>query len=319
MDGFDDLLKQSSLRALEENPFEDPFAKPRSHSPDPWTSYLRSSDLPAQEFGSSTSTFEPFEQEESTTPTTNSHEVRASSPVDAPADPLDLANANLSDEEQEQASLITSPRTSGFRESIENEPPTPSSSGFRESIEHAEHAEHARPPPITTSSSSSSSASPPSPKSPTTPSLNVASPTFASPTSFSPPTSARLPQRQTSYHSSSFSQSTPKTDPPRAVVSPLEQPQSSFDRSFTSLALGGESFNGWDGSQSAFVSSPPRKVAQEQDDEDDDDDDKPLRPRPVTSDPVSDCASSAICNTYANIIIDVAETTRVIEERRVAA
>src|ERR1700722_3906738 len=35
MEGFDDLLTPSRT-AFEENPFEDPFAKPRPSSPDPW-------------------------------------------------------------------------------------------------------------------------------------------------------------------------------------------------------------------------------------------------------------------------------------------
>jgi len=38
MDGFDDLLPPSK-RALEDNPFENPFAQHRSGSPDPWASY----------------------------------------------------------------------------------------------------------------------------------------------------------------------------------------------------------------------------------------------------------------------------------------
>jgi hypothetical protein len=38
MDGFDDLLAPSK-RALEDNPFENPFAQHRSSSPDPWASF----------------------------------------------------------------------------------------------------------------------------------------------------------------------------------------------------------------------------------------------------------------------------------------
>jgi hypothetical protein len=49
--------------------------------------------------------------------------------------------------------------------------------------------------------------------------------------------------------------------------------------------LGGESFNGWDSAQSAFVNhaSIPSSVQEEEEDDDDDDDDKPLRPRPVST------------------------------------
>ena len=50
MDGFDDLLAPSK-RALEDNPFENPFAQHRSGSPDPWASY--SSQLEHNPFSSS--------------------------------------------------------------------------------------------------------------------------------------------------------------------------------------------------------------------------------------------------------------------------
>ncbi len=38
MDGFDDLLSSSS-RPLDVNPFANPFAQPRSSSPDPWATF----------------------------------------------------------------------------------------------------------------------------------------------------------------------------------------------------------------------------------------------------------------------------------------
>ena len=62
MDGFDDLLAPSK-RALEENPFENPFAQHRSSSPDPWASY--SSHLEHNPFSSSepTATSPTFEPE----------------------------------------------------------------------------------------------------------------------------------------------------------------------------------------------------------------------------------------------------------------
>jgi sorting nexin-1/2 len=50
---------------------------------------------------------------------------------------------------------------------------------------------------------------------------------------------------------------------------------------FASLALGGESFNGWDGAQSAFVNNT--SISSSAQEEDDEDDDKPLRPRPVST------------------------------------
>lgn len=68
------------------------------------------------------------------------------------------------------------------------------------------------------------------------------------------------------------------------MISPLEQPQGSLDRSFANLALGGEGFGGgWDdGMHSAFVNSSAVQRPQEEEEEDDDDD-KPLRPRPSES------------------------------------
>ena len=101
-----------------------------------------------------------------------------------------------------------------------------------------------------------------------------------------PPSSARLPQRQEAPHPSIHvpfdSSSSTEGDSHRVISTPLDQPPVT---AFTGLALGGESFNGWDGAQSAFVNhtSIPSSVQEEDDDDDDDDDDdKPLRPRPVS-------------------------------------
>jgi hypothetical protein len=50
MDGFDDLLTHSKT-ALDENPFEDPFAGHRSSSPDPWASFShQTSEAPSDIF-----------------------------------------------------------------------------------------------------------------------------------------------------------------------------------------------------------------------------------------------------------------------------
>ncbi|EIM86643.1 Vps5-domain-containing protein [Stereum hirsutum FP-91666 SS1] len=335
MDGFDDLLKQSRS-ALEDNPFEDPFAKPRSNSPDPWSSnYLGSSTAATDDFDSSAAfdthtttaaTSVVHDDERSTTPTTESQPFSVSGgadPAPAPADPLDLANANLSSDEDEPSKpSVKSPRSYGFRESVEpeHEPPSSStSSGFRESIEPESEPEsqqpkpHPQPNPLLSPLSPAADSSPISPtptpyspiattRRPSTPStVSITSPVFAPGTSTStsasdsepassPPVSARLPQRQTSRPSATDTLGTPTPTTQthtRSIISPLEQQQGSLDGSFANLALGGEGFSGgWDdgmGAQSTFVSSPPAPSRPEEEEEEDDDDDKPLRPRPSES------------------------------------
>jgi len=97
-----------------------------------------------------------------------------------------------------------------------------------------------------------------------------------------PPSSARLPQLQEALHPSAHlpfdSSLSTVSDSHRVISSPLDQPPVA---AFASLALGGESFNGFDGAQSAFVNNASHpSIAQE---EEDDDDDKPLLPRPVSN------------------------------------
>lgn len=61
MDGFDDLLAPSK-RALEDNPFENPFAQHRSGSPDPWaslSSQLEHNPFSSSESATSVPAFEP--------------------------------------------------------------------------------------------------------------------------------------------------------------------------------------------------------------------------------------------------------------------
>jgi sorting nexin-1/2 len=262
MSGFDDLLQQSS-RALEENPFEDPFSRPRSNSPDPWSSYTHQSasiSSPAFEYdasgfgGVSTTTttqavglhddsFSPSAVESHTdvVPTTLS-------------DPLDSANLPADDEPQPPARTSEPvleadlPRTASLTlPSLEGSPTLQLSS-------------------------------------PVTPSSAIPTELGGNPGPPSPPvpSSARLPQRQEALHPSaqhSFDASSPTvSDSQRIISSPLDQPPVT---AFASLALGGESFNGFDGTQSAFVGNTP--FASSAQEEEDDDDDKPLLPRPVST------------------------------------
>ncbi|KAH9975984.1 hypothetical protein BGW80DRAFT_74550 [Lactifluus volemus] len=133
MSGFDDLLRQSS-KALEENPFEDPFAAPRSGSPDPWASLVHQSatvNPPSFEYDSTV-----FDVVPTTPPAVGVHndsfvfsevESHASGAPTARSDPLDSVNLSVDDEPESAAKPITSPGHSGFRESIEIDPPPISS------------------------------------------------------------------------------------------------------------------------------------------------------------------------------------------------
>ncbi|KAH9019146.1 Vps5 C terminal like-domain-containing protein [Lactarius hengduanensis] len=238
MSGFDDLLKQSS-RALEENPFEDPFAPARSNSPDPWSSYThQAATVTSSAFEYDVSGFDGLS---TTTPTVESHEESfATSAVPAesrsfnvPAaasDPLDSANLPADDKPDPVAKPIASPGFSEHRYSAEND---------------------------------TSAAAPESPTQHTSPVSDA----------LSHAPSVHLP----------FNPSPTVSESNRVISSPLDQPPTT---SFASLALGGESFGGWDTAHSTFAhnSSLP-SVSPEKDDvdDDDDDDDKPLRPRPVST------------------------------------
>ncbi|KAF9223973.1 Vps5-domain-containing protein [Gyrodon lividus] len=246
MDGFDDLLAPSR-NVLEENPFEDPFAKPRSGSPDPWSSFGQHhhpqpshSDIDYFKSG--------FEDEPSTTHTAGSYFTRNysysdQSSVAAPIDPLDAAAVTADDHEDEQSTgpsdthTDTTPsQTPGFgmftlgtedqtKTVVEPEPESPP---------EAQHIDEV--------------------------SANV--------------TSLLRTEDSTSSQILSFS------SPERAILSPLDQHSTpNIDRAFSSLALGGESQGGWQtgwgsNDQVSAIMSPPAPVAGA--DNDDDDDDTPI-------------------------------------------
>ena len=291
MSGFDDLLQQSS-RALEENPFEDPFARPRAGSPDPWSTYTHQSavlDSPAFEFDNSgfggVSTTQAHElPDDSLIP--SALESHAFVAPESPSDPLDSANLPADDETEYTTKPMTARRDSGFKESIGTDPssiPSHLPASPSKSVPEPDPPRTAHPtlPSITSLPASS----PVQLSSPVTPlsAIPAESVENIGPPSPSPPSSARLPQRQEAPHPSIHfpieSSSSTDSDAHRVITSPLDQPPVA---AFASLALGGESFNGWDGAQSAFVNhaSIPSSV---QGEDDDDDDDKPLRPRPVST------------------------------------
>ena len=267
MDNFDDLLA-NSRRALEENPFEDPFAK-RSNSPDPWASYGQTSQQ-------------------------NQHDDVFASHHNAFADDGFGGGGAFTSSGSGSGSglgLGTSTSTSsGLLEKSESTSSegfgeTPSSSsvterhivqspGFRESTSTDEEVITAATPISDVKETSSSllavrsrgSSPSPSltrqPESPTTPTnesfnnapstaASIASPTASIPTSTSDKVNA--PLHPTSP--SSPPQPAPLTSTPASslnarvekVISPLDKSPISgtLDRSFAGLALGGEFVGGW--------------------------------------------------------------------------
>jgi sorting nexin-1/2 len=155
MDGFDDLLAPSR-RALEDNPFENPFAQPRSSSPDPWASYSHNPfGEPAESHPEPE--FEPEPEPKPATP--------------EPTDPLESASVNHPD--YDEPTSPSPPQT-----------PTAKTPGFRES---APSPETLKKPEL--------SASEPAPSTPTSPISErqqlIHSPTLASNALSSPTDSPR--------------------------------------------------------------------------------------------------------------------------------
>lgn len=243
MDGFEDLLAPSR-NVLEENPFEDPFAK-RSSSPDPWSSFLHQpteqgpthNDIDYYKTGFED---EP-ERRTSPTPTTESYVTgdRGDSDRNSTVDPLDAAAVTAdSDHDDEHSTAPTnavSSRTPGFRistYSVEEHTPTVSEAKSSSPAHDDEKLVRAATPPHQE----------PFPSSPTVfPSAEVATPSY------------------TSQVEQSF--------PP--IV----------DQSFGSILGGNGSQRGWQSDwgandQLSPIHSPVLNTTAEEDD--DDDDDKPI-------------------------------------------
>ncbi|KZT20089.1 Vps5-domain-containing protein [Neolentinus lepideus HHB14362 ss-1] len=255
MDAFDDLLS-SSRRALEDNPFEDPFAKSRSNSPDPWASTWTQSAV-HDGFGDQSTSLST-----SGGPDTG---VLKTGPEEESTGPLDLTSVSSEADDVPLAeSTVTSPRTPGFRESAPSPPPQ-EPEHTSEPVQDDVSAE--KTPPVSTARLTGT-------QSFTGPQMTEArSESPASPPHKSPPPT----QTSTSIIS-------PPPPSYRTVVSPLEQPSHSAaasSNSFASLALGGESFGGgWnDGMQASFVNQRSALASTERnavDEDDDEDDDRPI-------------------------------------------
>lgn len=258
MDRFDDLLAPSK-RALEDNPFENPFAQHRSGSPDPWASFT--SQLEHNPFSSS----EP-------TATVPAFEPEPPSPVSPTVtDPLDSA---ITTEPEEPAS--SPPRT----------PTQLTASGFEESIAREEHQPTPEPSskPIPEPEAKTLEPEPavPQPEPERTP-IQEKTPLPQTTEPVSPPPSKGF-VGFTPTHSPRESETFPK--PISSVVSPLDHPSlgGGFGDAFPSISsLGDVLGGGWESqSSSVFVNGTSAETSREPSIPDDDDEDN----RPVAQSPI---------------------------------
>lgn len=240
MDGFDDPYHPSQ-ESLEKNPFADPFAQ-RSASPDPWRSYGAQPTpedpyQPYQGYQVVQSSTPPLESTSRTDDAAGGSGWHRQETGDsslgkeaflAEADPLDSAAANKED----PVESTTTPRTPGFKESIGDDPePVVLPAGYSqtETIRNLEPEEIAQPSESRAYTSPSPARQPISyQRAPSPPALRPSTSTFT------PPPSASKPHAH-------------------SVPSPLEQTPNKIENSFASLALGGESSGGWQGSQGGWA------------------------------------------------------------------
>ena len=303
MDGFDDLLDTSKSNPILDNPFEDPFARPRS--PDPWLTYQ-------QQLG----------REEVPTPVTE-HSREPPTSVLQPSipsviaqtsdteavDPLDAKAANEEDDiveaprtsQRQPSEVVSSSHTPHNISPMLGTPAAPSTVPVPQP--EPELAPTTHPLPEESSSPSQSPSAPvkeESPPFPQSPAPNVG----VTPLVSRPPTSETKSPTSMSSPSAKAGRE-PKPTPARIpVVSPLESGSTNGQPSFATLALGGEmpgwqgslsqstfvnqvhasgqddgnSITGWSehGNREGFINGAPRR---EETDDDDDDDDVPIAVR----------------------------------------
>lgn len=257
MDGFDDLLAPSK-RALEDNPFENPFAQHRSGSPDPWASY------------SSQLEHNPFSSAEPTTDVPVFHPEPPSPVSTTLTDPLDSAITTGA-----EAHVPSPPRTptqlttDGLKEDAfeEERKPTPepaSKTNTEAEIKPASEPERAVAPPELERT--------PIQKATTLPPITdpVSTPPSKGFVAFSP------------THSPRESETFPK--PISSMISPLDHPElgGGFGDPFPSIStLGGDALGGgWESqSSSVFVNDKSLESSRELDD--DDEDNRPVAQSPL--------------------------------------
>ncbi|KAI0372691.1 Vps5-domain-containing protein [Pilatotrama ljubarskyi] len=260
MDGFDDLLAPS--RDVLANPFEDPFAKPRSNSPDPWASYGQ--DVPS--FNEEAAAFG------SNLPTAARHDAFADIDGfqdfrDSAPDPLETAAFNAAEGSAETAEDSTPaaahsspPLTPGFRESISEEP---------------EHHDEQPPQP------------PGQPTPPVQEPKKAPTPPAEQPKASSSEGAPRVPGHTSRRSTASISSShvaQARTAP--VSYNPLDQPGGTLERSIAGLSIGGEALGGWQdsggwqSSHTTFGAPAPAQASnftrERSVSDDDDDDDRPI-------------------------------------------
>jgi len=260
MDGFDDLLAPSK-RALEDNPFENPFAQHRSGSPDPWASFA--SQLEHNPFSSSgsTTTVPAFEPEPpsplSPTPTDPLDSVVTTEPEErVPSPPRTPTQFTTSDSEKSAVEEGRQPTPEPVSKSTPEPEPKPT-------LEPALAAPQPEPErtPIQEATSLPATTDPTSP------------PSSKGFVAFTPTHSPR--------ESEAFSKSI------SSVISPLDHPGlgGGFGDTFPSLSsLGGDALGGgWESqSSSLFVNGASVGTSREPSLADDDDEDN----RPVAQSPL---------------------------------
>ena len=242
MDSFDDLLAPSR-HALEDNPFADPFAKPRSSSPDPWATPFAATD--SHEFGDTSQHFNSLDSH-------SNDKYGEFKPSDN--DPMNSSGpAHAADDDDNEP--LGRMRSPGFRESI--------GASFSETATiRPETMEDYPSFPSTTSPTQSDHDN----LSPLTHSGSVTSDTQKTSMSSLGSTTA------------TFSSSPPSTTE-SSFLSPLEDPSTGVERSIIGLSLGGETL-GWQAenqtpweSEHEHPISIPTKLSQS---DEDSDDDKPI-------------------------------------------
>ena len=257
MDSFDDLLGPSRA-ALEENPFADPFSRPRSGSPDPWVTPFGATNS-TDPFAS---TAQPFANSDSFSPYTHTFDEASRSHSESTNfDPLDSAVHNTDDDDDDEP-LATKLRSPGFRESI----PQPLVDAIRSDVEAI------RPPPSLEDSLPSQLQES---KAPT--SSIVTHDRYS--ISISTAEGLKTPSKSGSSFASSQTLSSTL-----AFKSPLDPSTPTMpERPIAGLSIGGEAYSGWQSEehllwhqQETSIVAPSQPAEPPLSADEDSDDDKPI-------------------------------------------
>ncbi|KAL5492536.1 VPS5 [Sanghuangporus weigelae] len=232
MDGFDDLLS-SSRHPFEDNPFANPFDKPRSSSPDPWSTFGQQE----QEHEAHATGFEEFQTSDESAHDVFGHETHSP--------------RKFHEHEGEELKDTRSPSETQSTDGVSGESETDArdgdlqSPGFRESISTDDHEisedVHVRSPSLEKFAASYDGSNP-----------TVGTPLQSStPEPSTPPPSTKVERTQPC--------SSPTPASAKQFVSPLESPGAGVVAAFASLALGGESTGGWQDTPAEYTAPASQK------------------------------------------------------------